>query len=45
LHGQIDRGERTRPAARLDKGSAAAVDQINRTAVYSAASGRDCGAR
>ena len=39
LHGEIDRRERTRPAARLDEGRAAAVDDIDRTSRYSAATG------
>ncbi len=37
LHGEIDRRERARLAARLDEGRAAAVDDIDRTPFYSAA--------
>jgi hypothetical protein len=39
LHGQIDWRERTRLAARLDERRAAAVNNVNRPAPYSAASG------
>ena len=38
LHGEIDRRERARLAARLDEWRAAAVDDIDRTVRYSAAS-------
>src|SRR5262249_38294925 len=39
---EIDRRERPRPPARADEGRAAAVDDVNGTAGYSAAVGRDC---
>jgi hypothetical protein len=38
LHGEIDRRERPRLAARLDERRAAAVDDIDRAVPYSAAS-------
>jgi len=38
LHGKIDRRERARLAARLDERRAAAVDNVDRTVPYSAAS-------
>jgi len=38
LHGEIDRRERARLAARLDERRAAAVDDVDRAVPYSAAS-------
>jgi hypothetical protein len=37
LHGEIDRRERSRLAARLDERRAAAVDDVDRAEPYSAA--------
>jgi len=39
LHGEVDRRERARLAARLDERRAAAVDDIDRAVPYSAACG------
>jgi hypothetical protein len=40
LDGQIDRRERARPALCFDEWRAAAIDNIDRTSLYSAAAGR-----